>query len=442
MGTAVLMEKLSLNLTIHDITYVYRLQATSRKQYTLVARNSDRKLVTRLQDSRKGRDEDYLVITRNWQNPIISCPLIPGEPDKDFTTKNVKFVERKTVEHLLRRPCFIDSGRCPRSVPILLGYEPSYKSFQKRPTVKDSRQAEVTVSRPGRDQEDIIEAVPVTVRREAQIPQLVTPLTNPNFVPSVQTSEVRLPVIRFPSVFDPTPNTSEDMPTQKRSINLGSVLGSLAPQTSETSTLPLAPGFSEGESVMKRRKRGQEGAEEAGEQQALASTKPSKTKSPFKKGKSKNDRALQKAIGHVSHKRKHQKDSPVPWSCEFYVDSRPMDEEDSVWKSKDIQGRQIADTVGRALLLPKDMRAWQGNSSTQMVENLKRDSVLHQPFKLGTPENLEGVAEGLKDSEAIEDPKDPEAAEDLRDQEQIQTEEVQNVEEDVSDKEDDVNIVG
>lgn len=66
----------------------------------------------------------------------------------------------------------------------------------------------------------------------------------------------------------------------------------------------------------------------------------------------------------------------------------------------------------------------------------------HQPFKLGTPENLERVAEGLKDSEAIEDPKDPEAAEDLRDQEQIQTEEVQNVEEDVSDKEDDVNIVG
>ena len=168
----------------------------------------------------------------------------------------MKFVERKTVEHLLRRPCFIDFGRRPRSAPILLGYEPSYKSFQKGPIVKDSRQAEVTVSRPGRDQKDIIEAVPVTVRREAQIPQLMTPLTNPNFVPSVQTSEVGLPVIQFPSVFDPTPNTSEDMPIQRRSINLGSVLGSLAPQTSETSTLPLAPGFSEGESIMKRRKRG------------------------------------------------------------------------------------------------------------------------------------------------------------------------------------------
>ena len=80
MGTVIQMEKLGLQLTVHDITYVYRLQATSRKQYTLVAHNSDRKLVTRLPDSSKGRDEDFLVITGNWQNPLISCPLVPGEP--------------------------------------------------------------------------------------------------------------------------------------------------------------------------------------------------------------------------------------------------------------------------------------------------------------------------------------------------------------------------
>jgi hypothetical protein len=164
--------------------------------------------------------------------------------DKDFAAKNVKFVERRTVEHLLERPCFIDSAGRPRSAPILLGYELSYKSFQKGPTVKDSRQAEVTVLRPGRDQEDYIEA----------------PFTDPNFVPPVQTSEVRLPVIRFPSIFDPIPDISEDMPVQRRSINLRSVLGSFALQASETSTLPLAPGFSEGESVMKRRKIGRGGS--------------------------------------------------------------------------------------------------------------------------------------------------------------------------------------
>ena len=65
MGTTVLMEKLGLNFTVHDITYVYSLQTTGRDQYTLVARNVDRKLVTGLLDSNKGRDEDFLVFTGN-----------------------------------------------------------------------------------------------------------------------------------------------------------------------------------------------------------------------------------------------------------------------------------------------------------------------------------------------------------------------------------------
>jgi hypothetical protein len=80
MGTAVLMEKLSLDLTVHDITYVYSLQATGRDQYTLFARNAYRKLVTGLPDSSKGRDENFLVFTGNWQHPDINCRLRPGVP--------------------------------------------------------------------------------------------------------------------------------------------------------------------------------------------------------------------------------------------------------------------------------------------------------------------------------------------------------------------------
>ena len=80
MGTAVLIDKLGLNLTVHDITYVYRLQVTGKKQYTLVVRHWERKLVTGLPDSSKGRDKDFLVITGNWQNPFLSCPLILGVP--------------------------------------------------------------------------------------------------------------------------------------------------------------------------------------------------------------------------------------------------------------------------------------------------------------------------------------------------------------------------
>jgi hypothetical protein len=36
----------------------------------------------------------------------------------------------------------------------------------------------------------------------------------------------------------------------------------------------------------------------------------------------------------------------------------------------------VADVVGRALLLPKDMKIWQEKRSEHMVENLKRDSIL------------------------------------------------------------------
>ena len=98
------------------------------------------------------------------------------------------------------------------------------------------------------------------------------------------------------------------------------MLGTLAPEPFETSDLPLALGFSKGESAMKKRKTGEEGVEGAKEQQALVQTEPFVNKSSSKKGKDKNSRAAQKATGHVSHKSKHQKELPAPWSCEFYVD--------------------------------------------------------------------------------------------------------------------------
>jgi hypothetical protein len=225
--------------------------------------------------------------------------------------------------------------------------------------MKDSRQAEVTVSWPGRDQEEI-QAVPLTARKEVKVPRLVTPLTNPNFIPFVQSSEAWLPVIRFPSLFDPTPNPNENMPVQKRSINIGSVLGTLAPQSSETFPPPPPPGFSQGESVMKKRKREEERDDEVGEQQALPLTEPLKTKSPSKKEKSKSGQALQKAANNVSHKWKHRNNKPkIPWSCAFSVEGRPIDEDDSVVKGNEVRGGQVADVIRKALLLPRDMKIWQ-----------------------------------------------------------------------------------
>uniref|UniRef100_A0A2N9F8A1 Uncharacterized protein n=1 Tax=Fagus sylvatica TaxID=28930 RepID=A0A2N9F8A1_FAGSY len=165
------------------------------------------------------------------------------------------------------------------------------------------------------------------------------------------------------------------MPIQKRIVDIRSVLEERAPELPRGPYAPRASGFPEGESVVKKRKKGEEEAEVSEKQQVPINIETT-TKPSSKKGKSKDSRTLQKAVGHVSHKRKHQKEQPAPWQCEFYVDGRPVNEDDSVWKSKDVRGGQIADALGSALLLPKDMKNWKGNDSKHMIENLKRDSVV------------------------------------------------------------------
>jgi hypothetical protein len=172
-----------------------------------------------------------------------------------------------------------------------------------------------------------------------------------------------------------TQSTRKDMPIQKRIVDIRSVLEERAPELPRGPYAPRASGFPEGESVVKKRKKGEEEAEVSEKQQVPINIETT-TKPSSKKGKSKDSRTLQKAVGHVSHKRKHQKEQPAPWQCEFYVDGRPVNEDDSVWKSKDVRGGQIADALGSALLLPKDMKNWKGNDSKHMIENLKRDSVV------------------------------------------------------------------
>uniref|UniRef100_A0A2N9HG78 Uncharacterized protein n=1 Tax=Fagus sylvatica TaxID=28930 RepID=A0A2N9HG78_FAGSY len=301
--------------------------------------------------------------------------------DKEFTSKKVELVERRTVEHLLQKPCFIDSGGRPRAASVLLDYVPSYKSFQKGPIVKHFRQEEVSVVRPGKDQEDIIQAVPLTARKGVQVPRLVPPLSDPNFIPSIESSEAGLPVIRFPSIFDPDPKPTEEMPVQPRTVSIADVLGTSAPETSRTSLsaspLPLPPGFSQGEGVMrKKRKRGTAQDDEGCVQEGSSPPQPSKAKSP-KKAKSKNNRALQKATGQIPQGRVGQDDLQQPWSCSFLLENRSVDKGDSVLKSgRGVRGGQVAEAVGKALLLPEDMKVWQEKRSKYMLENLKRDSIL------------------------------------------------------------------
>ena len=301
--------------------------------------------------------------------------------DKEFTEKKTEFVERKTVTHLLKKPCFIDCKGFLRLAPFLLEHIPSYNSFQDASRVKDLCQVEVTKSRPGKSTEAIIEAIPIS-KRKVLVPLLVTPLANPYFIPAIPSLDIGLPKIRFPSLFDPTPKPIEEMPIQKRSISLGLILERSDPTPTSDALPTLIPplGFTQGEMVMKKvvkRKRGEEDdGEEVGERQLMAPTEPLKSPISASKGKSKNDRAIRKGEGQVSHKQKHRSSgSRELWGCDFVVDRRAVDKEDSVMKNKDGHGGLVANVVGKSLLFLKDMKSWQENSSEHVIENLKRNSV-------------------------------------------------------------------
>ena len=100
------------------------------------------------------------------------------------------------------------------------------------------------------------------------------------------------------------------MLVQRRTIDIGAVLETSVPQSSEPSSFHPPSGFSQGEDVGKKRKRGEEKDGEDEDQQELPLTDPLKTKSSSKKGKSKSVRALQKAAGLIPHKRKHRNSEP------------------------------------------------------------------------------------------------------------------------------------
>jgi uncharacterized protein YbcI len=67
----------------------------------------------------------------------------------------------------------------------------------------------------------------------------------------------------------------------------------------------------------------------------------------------------------------------------------------------------------------------------------------YQPYKAGTPENLEeAVVEDLKGSEVADERMVHEAVEVSRQEEQVRVEEIQDVEKDISVKEDNANVDG
>jgi chromosome segregation ATPase len=90
------------------------------------------------------------------------------------------------------------------------------------------------------------------------------------------------------------------------------------------------------------------------------------------------------------------------------------------------------------------LKGWVSALEQAVVDDSSELYVLgrdYRPFNSGTPKNLEeAYVDVLEDREAVDDLTALETAEALGHQERAQTEEVQDVEKDVSDKEDNVNV--
>ena len=68
-----LNEKMGVNLTHHDVNWVYNRHKLTGQGYYLKTREPAIKLISCLPESIKGMDKDYLIISREWHDGF-HCP--------------------------------------------------------------------------------------------------------------------------------------------------------------------------------------------------------------------------------------------------------------------------------------------------------------------------------------------------------------------------------
>lgn len=73
-----LNRRLHLNLTEHDINYVYSLQDSKTLGFYFKTYHGEVRLISYLLDSDKESEGDYPLITRNWFPNELPCPISLG----------------------------------------------------------------------------------------------------------------------------------------------------------------------------------------------------------------------------------------------------------------------------------------------------------------------------------------------------------------------------
>ena len=73
-SVARLNEKMGVNLTHHDINWVYSCQDSKGTRYYLQDRVPSIRLISCILETNESLDEDYLIISGNWHDRLC-CPL-------------------------------------------------------------------------------------------------------------------------------------------------------------------------------------------------------------------------------------------------------------------------------------------------------------------------------------------------------------------------------
>ena len=70
--------KMGLNLTHHDINWVYKLHHLKGQRYYLKTKYSEVRLISCLPNSNKGMNKDFLIILGEWHDGL-PCPMREGQ---------------------------------------------------------------------------------------------------------------------------------------------------------------------------------------------------------------------------------------------------------------------------------------------------------------------------------------------------------------------------
>ena len=101
-----LNKRLGLNLTKHDINYVYCFQDSKTSGYYFKTRHGEVRLISGLPDTDKETERDYLVISGNWCCSRTHCPTNVGKAEGPTLKKKRQTINSIDLNRLLRSPIY------------------------------------------------------------------------------------------------------------------------------------------------------------------------------------------------------------------------------------------------------------------------------------------------------------------------------------------------